>query len=927
MSLHEMLMAAVRRGSLADVRSIVETDRVDVNAVDRWGLTPLMQAVSQEGLEMVELLLSMGADPRLRTAEGITAIGLASPVVRKVLEAGAATAMRQEPEPASEVPEPAQIKPVRRLLHRYGDDRALAKLVAIGQPVLPLLQRAYSGLDHDAWMMAQWYNRILALVAPDPVGEALWLVDKVDERPCSELVWVLRRFVSPEDAARLRESLARLLSVDQPEQLVWALPRVAVLCEALGLAGAEEDISLLNRVLDVALGELERLRQAEALHLCGAEVAPAAAACASALLAISERLGLQNEPDRDYWRLVCLDTALPDGYHASYDIGGLMAPPMPLLFARAPGECARFLASLSEAGAQADEILSDVHFWLTTAQEQGVTLDLRPQAGGAQDWLDTLDKRAASAGAKRKETLDLRALVRPGDAQAEAMGNLAGPLLDAAAIEHSLSILRQATPLAAMAALAVESFFVQRSSGRDNSDKGRAALNRLLQDAGLSPTAGWTWQAPPGRLSSGPRPEDLHATLCAAAHACSQAAGASAPRQAAELLAPLRDLLPHALIRHACYRTLLVALKDAPVDVARACLESLRAERDPAMAGAVLRMAQSMLRRRAGPVLLLLLDTPAIRSDDKLAEQLVYAVAAAAPPGAGERLLAFGREIGWGTPAHGSYGVFLALAVSMGRLGVREAVPLLGGLVGTSGLGSEIELALLRLAARYPSAVDDATFARAFERAAADGYADLDPSLMGNQARAFLLQTLREARLGAPAQSQACRFLAETSPGGSPPPLALPLLLRLLPRAMAEAQAHPGEAWEDRNWGGYNNSPEEDLAEIMTRAVESLCAATYSWTNWCILLDGLLDVPDIDQILVAEADPAPLTGVRYAARNVFDALGKNLSRLKNPAVDRALSRTPPTEAFRAVRGVLACDPAGQPSPASRKEPEEASAHE
>ncbi len=816
---------------------------------------------------------------------------------------------------------------IKRLLHRYDDNRALARLAATGQAVVPALRQAYTDLEHDGWMLAQWYNRVLALVAPDPVGEALWLVGHVDERPCAELAWVLRRFVSSQDAARLRTSLARMLSVDQTEQLVWALPRAAVLCEALGLAGVEEDMPLLRRVLDAALGELERLRQAEALHLCGAEVAPAAAACASALLAISERRELQNEPDRDFWRLVCLDTALPDSYHASYDIGGLMAPPMPLLFARAPGECTRFLATLSGAGAQADEILSDVHFWLTTAQEQGVTLDLGSQAGGAPDWLDTLDKRAASTGAKRRETLDLRALVRPSDAQGKALENLAGPSLDAAAIEHSLSILRQATPFAAMAALTVESFFVQRSSGRGGSDKSRTALNRLLQDAGLSPTAGWTWQAPPGRLSSGPTPEDLHATLCAAAHACSQAATAATPEQAAEFLAPLRDRLSHALVRHACYRTLLVALKDTPVEVARACLDPLRAERDPAMASAILRMAQSMLRRRAGPVLLLLLDAPAIRGDGKLAEQLVHAVAAAAPPGAGERLLAFGREIGWGTPAHGSYGVYLALAVSMGRLGVSGAVPLLGGLVGTSGLGSGIELSLLRLAARDPRAVDDATFARAFERAAADGYADLDASLMGDQARALLLRTLREARLGAPALSQGCRFLAETSAGGSPPPLALPLLLRLLPRAIAEAQAHPGEAWEDRNWGGYNNSPEEDLAEIMTRAVESLCAGTYSRAGWRILLDSLLDVPDIDQILLSDADPAPLTGVRYAARNVFDALRRNLSRLKDPAVDRALSRTPPAEAFRAVRGVLACDPAGRPSAASRRNPEETSAHE
>lgn len=322
------------------------------------------------------------------------------------------------------------------------------------------------------------------------------------------------------------------------------------------------------------------------------------------------------------------------------------------------------------------------------------------------------------------------------------------------------------------------------------------------------------------------------------------------------------------------------------------------------MARAVLHMAQAVFRRRAGMVLLLLLDAPAIRSDAKLAEQLVHAVAAAAPPGAGERLLALGRDLGWGTPAQGHYGVFLALAVTMGRLGVSEAVPLLAGLVGTSGLGSEIEVALLRLAARDPQAVDNQTFARAFEEAAADEYAQLDASLMGDQARAALLCTLREADLLAPPLAHACRFLAETSSGGRPPPLALPLLIRRLPQALAAAQAHPGEAWEDRNWGGYNSSPEEELVEVITCAVESLCEGTYSREGWRVLLDGLLELPDLDRTLVASADPSSLTGICYATRNVSAKLGKNLLRLREPAVKQAMALALPVEVLRAVRAAL-----------------------
>ena len=750
-------------------------------------------------------------------------------------------------------------------------------------------------------------------------------MERVDGRLRTELAWLLRRFVSPQDAGRLREALVRSLGLDQPDRLVPDLPRVAALCEALGPAGAEEDIPLLRRVLEIALGELEQLRKVGALHLCGAEVAPAAAAGAAAILAISERLGLRNETDREEWRLVCLDTALPHGYHASYEISGLMTPPMPLLFARAPGECARFLAALSQV-AQADDALSDVYYWLTTAHEQGVTLSLRPQDDAKPDWIDTLARRAKPAGSRREQALDLRALLHPADAQSEAMQSLLGSELDASAIAHGVSILRRSTPFADLAAIAVESGFVQRSAGQDDSRSARSDLNRLLREAGHGPIKAWTWQAPAGRLSSGRTPQHLNATLCAVSHACLEAAGAPTPEQAAGLIEPLQELLRCALIRHAFYRTLLLAVKDAPAEVARACFEPLRLERDPVMAQAVLRMAQAILRRRAGPILLFLLGSPAVRSDEKLAEQLVRTLTALNPPGAGERLLTLGRQLGWGTPAHGSYGVFLALAVAMGRLGVREAVPLLAGLVGTSGLGSEIEIALLRLAAGDAGAVDDMTFARAFENAAADEYAKLDASLMGDQARALLLRTLREEPLGSPVLSRACRFLAET-PGSCPPPLALPLVLRLLPRAIAEAQAHPGEAWEDRNWGGYSNSPEEDLAEIMIRSAESLCEGAYSREGWRVLLDSLLGLPNLDQILVADPEPSSLSGLRHATRDIFSALSRNLSRLKDAGVDEALALRPPTTALRAARVALAQDTAGRTWLVQHKDSPETTAHE
>ena len=86
MSLEELLVAAVRRGSLADVEGIVDTDKVDINATDRWGLTPLMEAVCHNEVEIIRFLLEHGADPMLKTTSGTTALGLAGAEARAAIE-------------------------------------------------------------------------------------------------------------------------------------------------------------------------------------------------------------------------------------------------------------------------------------------------------------------------------------------------------------------------------------------------------------------------------------------------------------------------------------------------------------------------------------------------------------------------------------------------------------------------------------------------------------------------------------------------------------------------------------------------------------------------------------------------------------------------------------------------------------------------
>jgi hypothetical protein len=175
---------------------------------------------------------------------------------------------------------------------------------------------------------------------------------------------------------------------------------------------------------------------------------------------------------------------------------------------------------------------------------------------------------------------------------------------------------------------------------------------------------------------------------------------------------------------------------------------------------------------------------------------------------------------------------------------------------------------------------------------------------MGEQARAYVVQVLRAGRPAAGTFGAVCRFLADASKGSNAPPEALPLLLGRLPQAMVSAKTHPGEAWEDRNWGGYNMSPEEERVEVMTRAIESLSEGLYSSQGWRVLLDGLLALPDLSLDRIETAEPSALEGVRYATRNVFTQLCRGLLRLGEPAVERALAIASPMEALRAARAAL-----------------------
>lgn len=75
-NLDRKLLSSAADGSATDVRHLIESG-AHVNAQDRFGVTPLMQAVIGNNAAVVSVLMAAGADLNLRNVRGDTALDIA----------------------------------------------------------------------------------------------------------------------------------------------------------------------------------------------------------------------------------------------------------------------------------------------------------------------------------------------------------------------------------------------------------------------------------------------------------------------------------------------------------------------------------------------------------------------------------------------------------------------------------------------------------------------------------------------------------------------------------------------------------------------------------------------------------------------------------------------------------------------------------
>jgi len=84
-SLDQQLLSLAANASASDVQGLIQRG-AHVNEQDRFGVTPLMQAVIDNNIAAMRALLSAGADPNLRDLRGDTALDLARQLGRVDIE-------------------------------------------------------------------------------------------------------------------------------------------------------------------------------------------------------------------------------------------------------------------------------------------------------------------------------------------------------------------------------------------------------------------------------------------------------------------------------------------------------------------------------------------------------------------------------------------------------------------------------------------------------------------------------------------------------------------------------------------------------------------------------------------------------------------------------------------------------------------------
>lgn len=813
---------------------------------------------------------------------------------------------------------------IKDLLEQFEDEAAFRELVSRREEALPALRRAFGKLDAFDTITARWYVRVLESLSAQPVPDITGILGKVFYKISIELGWALHRAAKPRDCPYLRKELARAIAYKPGRERILPrsfgdadiMPRAVFISEVLGRFGDREAFEVINHLYEASVSELDRLRKegSDSYEMFYRDFAPAAAASAAALLSISLQGGMDNEKDRRRWRRSCV--AIARDKAINYGFSGI-SPPMSFLFTGSPSESTRVLVQLLREGHDRDQTLRYLAAWLKEGRQNGIKCAFDSSVRGASEMIEALSRLTdfpiewiPTEDPPRGAALQVLQALAPEGAVLKAMQVLREGPIGTDAMEDAIDTIRRSRTFREIAAIVVEGAFSNRvnpdcfATIRESNEQ---KLGSLLVKEGFSPLEGWKWDAPEGTPGDPGTPEGLHGNLCEAARIFTRAQierdkGWSALSQ---------KLFTHSLGRLCLYRNLLHAIARADktgMKALIAMLPPLESEYESAMIAALLEMAKWILRGRAGFLYPLLLASPAVTASVSLVLRIVREIRNNPVPEAAGPLNKFkcrlqqekksGREV--------SFELTQLLDEAILNLGSVDAISDLLKKMGTGGyVSSEEKLTLLRLAARSPGIVDEMTYERVLSGIISDGYSTYsgwNEAIMCPALHAFMVKRLEDKETSHELMRNMAEFIFWSSRCALPPQ-AIPLILARLGPSIESALRNPGEEWEDRNWGGYNQTPQEDLAEWLSQALLTLLKCRYDAEGWRVLLTGVLGISHIDLSRVTIAQSSS-SSFHYKEVDLFSMLKDGLKKLDIAAVNGALAHGAPAEILQNALKIL-----------------------
>lgn len=807
---------------------------------------------------------------------------------------------------------------VAELLDRIYDDEALEELVRRKAQAASLAAGRIRRLKPGLSVETGWLCRVLGAVASDPLGILLSLLPDADYPKYQSLTIAVQRLARPDDERRLLDSLHSLVpaafqpsgTCELPETLGQAsgMAAVMILLEILARLNAASIQRPARALFAAARARLPKPSKKESFASASrkADSLPLLAAAAAVLLASAEAGENATNKERETWESACVQAALDP---AMYPIAFSFNPPLSFLFVGSPTLAGRLVARLMKDADDAGNILPRIGSALREARESGLSLSLHLPSGAGSEPAQQLDEMVGHAGEwgvfadiPAWAAMEIRRCQSPETVEPHVLNLFRDAMIETSLVQDAADQLTDLVTPATFPAIAVEVMFAKRTSEKSFAslrEKAEERLNRQLKAAGIAMFKGFSWEAPQGKRHT------IHELTCLEAleetlraiHSTIHDAGAASPAGAPsrkDSAAFLRNVFPHTLCRHAIYRNLACELSRRPADrypELLALLPGADMERDAGM----IRMIASLIGKgKPEPVNALLvgfLDSPHVRGDMKCIELIVSSLARAPLPAFSTPLKALKQHLIDAVPADtpNRSGAVQAVDELLLALGTGDTVAsCLKRLAGKGFVSAEERMTLLRLAAAGSVTIGQDLFEKLFSEEIESEhltYTGWTAAITGDQVREYILKILRDRTSPDTKVISVAKYCFWARKDGIPAAALAPILARLGP-AVAAARTSPGEAWEDRNWGGYNASGSEDLADALTLAVKGLAERDSRAVGWPELVRELAGAAAIDLTKIPLGE-STCSGFAFSTMNLLARLSPKIIRLNDPALLKA----------------------------------------